>query len=69
MAQPRDKKRSDTAGISDVTGNFQLKPGLIYRVFRKDLLVEPFTGSRMALLHLQALVIIAVSLLVLMSLA
>ncbi|MGM4923857.1 hypothetical protein AB8A31_13170 [Tardiphaga sp. 804_B3_N1_9] len=42
MAQPRDKKRSDTAGISDVTGNFQLKPGAICRVFRKDLFVEPF---------------------------
>jgi hypothetical protein len=42
MAQPRDKKRSDTAGISDVTGNFQLKPGSICRVFRKDLFVEPF---------------------------
>jgi hypothetical protein len=42
MAQPRDKKRSDTAGISDVTGNFQLKSGSICRVFRKDLFVEPF---------------------------
>ena len=42
MAQPRDKKRSDTAGISDVTGNFQLRPGAICRVFRKDLFVEPF---------------------------
>jgi hypothetical protein len=42
MAQPRDKKRSDTAGISDVTGNFQLSPGAICRVFRKDLFVEPF---------------------------
>jgi hypothetical protein len=44
MAQPRDKKRSDTAGNSDVTGNFQLKPGLICRVFGKNLFVERFTG-------------------------
>jgi hypothetical protein len=56
MAQPRDKKRSDTAGISDVTGNFQSKPGAICRVFRKDLFVEPFvekewrwSGTRYAL--------------------
>jgi steroid 5-alpha reductase family enzyme len=69
MAQPRDKKRSDAAGISDVTGNFQLKPGLICRVFVKDLFVEPFTGPCMTFLYLQALLTVAVSLSVLMSLA
>ncbi len=62
MAQPRDKKRSDTAGIHDVTGNFRLKHGLICHVFAKDLLAEPFTGPRMMLRYLQVLPAIAVSL-------
>jgi steroid 5-alpha reductase family enzyme len=69
MAQPRDKKRSDTAGNGDVTGNFRLKPGLTCRVSAKELFVEPFTGPCMTILYLQALLAITVSLSVLMALA